>query len=36
MRKLVCKAREVEKLLQVVQSKVTDNFDLFHHETKTK
>jgi hypothetical protein len=36
MRRLVLKCREAETLLQTVGAKVTDNYDLFKHESKTK
>ncbi|KAM3128894.1 hypothetical protein pb186bvf_019029 [Paramecium bursaria] len=36
MKRLTQKQREVERIFQIVNAKVTDNFDLFQHEAKTK
>ncbi len=36
MRRMVLKYKETEKLLKLVNDKVTDNFDLFEQEANNK
>lgn len=36
MRRLVLKWRETEKLLESVTAKVTNNYDVFKNESKSK